>query len=83
MAQFFIRTTVLLVALASLAVPAYLWATRPAYLHSLDVLDTVAPMENPLSYEGVVLSPEELLRNDAELEELKAFLASHPDEEEE
>lgn len=75
MAQAFIKTMVALVALISFLVPAYLWITKPAYLHSLDVMDGIKPFENPLAGTGTIIQPVDLLRSDAELRELKKQLA--------
>lgn len=75
MAQAFIKTVVALVALISFAVPAWLWITKPAYLHSLDVMDSIQPFENPLAGTGQVIQPVDLLKSDQELRELKKQLA--------
>jgi hypothetical protein len=75
MAQAFIKTMVALVTLISFAVPAYLWIAKPAYLHSLDVMDSIKPFENPLASTGMVIQPVDLLKSDQELRELKKQLA--------
>ncbi|MFA7382560.1 MAG: hypothetical protein WC001_03845 [Desulfurivibrionaceae bacterium] len=75
MAQAFIKTMVALVTLISFVVPAYLWITKPAYLHSLDVMDSIKPFENPLAGTGKIIQPVDLLKSDQELRELKRQLA--------
>jgi len=75
MAQIFIKGMVALVALISFLVPAYLWISKPAYLHSLDVMDNIKPFENPLAGTGQIVQPVDLLKSDAELRELKKQLA--------
>lgn len=75
MAQIFIKGMVVLVTLISFLAPAYLWITKPAYLHSLDVMDTIKPFENPLAGTGQIIQPVDLLKSDQELRELKKQLA--------
>ena len=75
MAQIFIKGMVALIALISFLVPAYLWVSKPAYLHSLDVMDSIKPFENPLAGTGKIIQPVDLLKSDQELRELKKQLA--------
>lgn len=75
MAQLFIKGMVVIVAAISFGLPAYLWISKPAYLHSLDVMDSIKPFENPLANTGEIIQPVQLLRSDAELRQLKQQLA--------
>lgn len=76
MARKFILAMVWAVGLLTVALPAYLWIAQPEYLHSLDALDSVSPFENPLTNAGTVIQPVELLKRDAELQEIKKQLAA-------
>lgn len=67
------RLVILLAVTGIFLIPAYLGLRKPGYQYTVDTIDQVPPIVNPLT--GETLTLVDLLRRDAELQDVRKEVA--------